>query len=293
MFRRFIPNPQAKEFQPSKKIVDIVETSRVDASKLEEKTPLDPDIEFKLIRHNFNIINPGENVDENEVTRGTYGDDYIRGTDEADTIYGQDGSDIIYGGAGDDQLYGNTMSFGATNGRDTIYGGSGDDDIIGSNRAYGQEGNDYLLAPREGAVYFDGGSGNDHLVGAQEQDTLIGGRGDDTLEGGLGSDTLTGGSGADTFIIGHRNEHNQRVPGVDFITDFRDSGDRIQFATIGGDSISNDDLNFFFDRAGNLVISVDTDRFSGLLAMVDGLNPYMDLWQQVEKTSRNTLEVIA
>ena len=49
IFRRFIPNPQAKEFQPSQKIQDIVETSKVDASDLEEKTHLNPDIESKLI----------------------------------------------------------------------------------------------------------------------------------------------------------------------------------------------------------------------------------------------------
>ena len=71
MFRRFIPNPQAKAFQPSKKILDIVEASKVDASELEEKTPLDPDIESKLIWRHFNVIKPGENVDERGRIQGT------------------------------------------------------------------------------------------------------------------------------------------------------------------------------------------------------------------------------
>ena len=95
MFRRFIPNPQGKAFQPSKKIQDIVEASKVDASELEEKTPLDPDIESKLIWRHFNIIKPGENVDERGRIQGTYNDDYIHGTEGADTILIQENADGV------------------------------------------------------------------------------------------------------------------------------------------------------------------------------------------------------
>ena len=304
MFRRFIPNPQGKAFQPSQKIRDIVEASKVDASELEEKTPLDPDIESKLIWRHFNVIKPGENVDERGRVQGTPEDDYIRGTDGADTIYGNHGSDVIYGGDGDDDLYGDRLSYRRSEGVDTIYGGAGND-LIWANNGYGQEGNDRLFAGNARRYneeldeyevigsYLNGGSGDDRLIGYSGDDTLIGGSGDDHLDGGIGADTMTGGSGADTFLVGHRNEHRQEVPGVDFITDFRDAGDRIQFESIGGSLISHDDLDFSFNRAGNLLISVNTDRFSGLLAEVDGLNPNVDLWDQVQQTSINTLEVMA
>lgn len=293
MSRPFFSNPKAEKFEPSKRIKAIVEESKGDLNDNEAKLFWDPKNPPKLAWDGLNVIRPGENIDENGIVQGTYGDDYIRGTDEADTIYGQDGSDVIYGGAGDDDLYGNTGSFGATNGYDTIYGGAGNDDIIGANRAYGQEGNDYLLAPRDGAVHFDGGSGNDSLVGAQGQDTLIGGSGDDRLNGGLGADSLTGGSGADHFMVGHRSEHRQEEIGTDYITDFRDAGDFIEFKYITYNQLSFDDLEFSFNSAGNLLISAANDGVSGLLAVVDGLNPNVDLWQQVQQTSVDTLEVIA
>ena len=240
----------------------------------------------------FNVVEPGESVDENGVAQGTSGDDYIRGTAGDDTIIGSDGSDLIYGRGGDDRLYGNTDSFGDTRGHDTIYGGSGDDKIIGANRALGQHGDDYLLAPKDCSVYFHGGSGDDTLIGAQEADTLIGGNGDDSLDGGLGSDVLRGGLGSDQFVVGHRNEHHQESLGVDLIVDFRDVGDFIEFSYVTHERLSFEDLQFSFNRAGSLLISADTELVTGLLAKVNGLNPNVDLWQQVQRTSVDSLELI-
>ncbi len=52
---------------------------------------------------------------------------------------------------------------------------------------------------------FDGGNGDDVLIGGPGDDTLSGGAGDDVLIGGDGTDTLNGGPGDDTLIEGENN----------------------------------------------------------------------------------------
>ncbi|WP_377278828.1 DUF5801 repeats-in-toxin domain-containing protein [Rhizobium sp. R86522] len=52
-----------------------------------------------------------------------------------------------------------------------------------------------------GIVNATGGTGNDILVGGDENNTLNGGDGNDILVGGKGSDTLNGGAGTDTLVV--------------------------------------------------------------------------------------------
>ena len=69
-------------------------------------------------------------------------------------------------------------------------GSTGDDIMVGSENndtLYGQNGDDIL----------DGGNGNDTLVGQGGNDTLYGGGGDDRIGGGDGNDTIYGGAGND------------------------------------------------------------------------------------------------
>ena len=69
----------------------------------------------------------------------------------------------------------------------------------------GGDGNDRLkAAPHDGErgfglihVGFDGGPGNDALVGVDGDDLLFGGPGDDVIKGNAGKDGLSGGEGAD------------------------------------------------------------------------------------------------
>ncbi|MGB0600229.1 MAG: hypothetical protein ACPGLY_26425, partial [Rubripirellula sp.] len=61
----------------------------------------------------------------------------------------------------------------------------------------GGEGNDELRASGTSAVIFNGGPGNDILVGSAGGDTLNGEEGHDTIDGGSGIDKLSGGSDAD------------------------------------------------------------------------------------------------
>jgi Ca2+-binding RTX toxin-like protein len=48
-------------------------------------------------------------------------------------------------------------------------------------------------------AHFEGGNGNDRLVGGPLNDTLIGGRGADRIIGKAGTDSCDGGTGADTI----------------------------------------------------------------------------------------------
>lgn len=64
--------------------------------------------------------------------------------------------------------------------------------------AYGLDGHDTITAQRLAIkVVFDGGDGNDLLMGGAAGDTLLGGNGNDLLIGGLGNDFLYGGWGND------------------------------------------------------------------------------------------------
>jgi Ca2+-binding RTX toxin-like protein len=84
-------------------------------------------------------------------------------------------------------------------------GGNGDDNLIGTL------GNDTM----------SGGSGNDHLEGRDGNDSMSGGNGNDRLDGGRGNDALTGDNGTDMFVFAAGFGH-------DVVTDFED-GDHIEF----------------------------------------------------------------
>ena len=92
-------------------------------------------------------------------------------------------------------------------------------------RIGGGAGNDRLSGL--GAT-FDGGDGDDHLVGDTGRETLNGEAGNDTLEGHGEGDNLYGGPGADTLIAGdgHDNvyagggtDHLDGGPGHDTLSD--------------------------------------------------------------------------
>ena len=80
---------------------------------------------------------------------------------------------IVNGGAGDDTINASTLAAGVVKLR--FDGGAGNDTILGSR-------------------------GNDILIGGSGNDVLIGGAGNDQLFGGPGADTLNGGAGTDVFF---------------------------------------------------------------------------------------------
>ena len=74
-------------------------------------------------------------------------------------------------------------------------GGSGDDLIVGSNKAdriKGGLGNDTIF----------GAGGDDELNGNRDNDLIFGGEGEDTIRGNRGNDTLVGDTGNDRMIGG-------------------------------------------------------------------------------------------
>lgn len=90
-------------------------------------------------------------------------------------------------------------------------GGPGDDTIVGSS----------------GEDEISGAGGNDVLSGAAGNDTLSGDEGNDWLSGGTGADTLTGGAGNDSFYFGAPLEFYN----ADHIADLS-AGDTIQLETV-------------------------------------------------------------
>jgi Ca2+-binding RTX toxin-like protein len=135
------------------------------------------------------------------------------------TVYGGAGNDLfnegaaattsetIFGGADTD-----TVSYTAraaavtvTVGAQTL--GVNDDGAVGElddiksdvEIVTGGLGDDTLTAAPGVAVTFNGGPGNDTLIGDSGNDTLNGEAGNDTLRGAAGNDTLNGGDGDDTF----------------------------------------------------------------------------------------------
>ena len=278
---------QSNKFKPNQKVKQIFEDSKIDPNDFEPKLLWDHKNPPKPIWYNFNIISPGENIDDRGKIIGENSDDFILGTNENDTIYGQHGSDIIYGLDGDDRLNGDDSAYRSTDGIDTIYGGTGND-TINAHVGYGEEGDDRLFAPYSGGAYQDGGDGDDSLNGSLDRDTLIGGGGDDKLDGGQDYDTMTGGEGADYFIVGQRNENRSGIS-TDLITDFQDVGDKIRFELVAYDRISIQELNFDFNAAGSLIVSHDMGR----LAEIRGLNPNINLEDQVEFTRNDNMKLIA
>ena len=286
-------------FKNLSKIKSIYEKFRIDQSDLKPEMLWDAKNPPKPIWEDFNFVRPRENMDEKGRINGTNDHDYIPGTSGNDTINGLHGSDLIYGGNGDDHLRGDNNVFRSTDGVDTIYGGDGRD-VIRAHFGYGEDGNDRLSAPHSGGAYLDGGDNDDRLEGGLDQDTLIGGTGKDYLRGGSESDTMSGGSGVDHFVVGQRNEHRRGIA-TDLITDFQDVGDKIQFELVSFRNLSFEDLEFAFNRAGDLVVSTDVTlvddeerlNVSGVLAEIQGLNPRADLEQQIQHTGNGVVELIA
>ena len=94
---------------------------------------------------------------------------------------------IINAGAGSTIDIANLTATTFTSGQDTLT-------INGQNTT-----NETLTAPSTIASTINGLSGNDSLIGSNQNDNLNGGIGDDNLRGKQGSDTLTGGTGNDNY----------------------------------------------------------------------------------------------
>jgi Ca2+-binding RTX toxin-like protein len=160
---------------------------------------------------------------------------------EDDYIYSTLGYDnLIYSlGVGDDTLY-------SSAGRDRVFAGEGNDrlvargdrdefDIAEEAVFYGEEGNDLLKVKFDRYATFDGGAGNDKLIGAALDDSMVGGSGTDIIIGLAGEDMINGDEDRD-FLYGGRD--NDQVHG--------DAGDDEVRGNLGNDTLTggegDDDL---------------------------------------------------
>ncbi|MGF1934198.1 MAG: calcium-binding protein [Nostoc sp. ChiQUE02] len=118
----------------------------------------------------------------------------------------------INGGGGDDILDVNNLAGTGVNAV-RFTGGVGNDLLDGTGTA----------TPLSGF----GGEGNDSLYGGTGNDSLYGDAGNDILLGGKGNDILTGGGGSDRFVFNSGAWFNSADLGVDKITDFSSTSDKI------------------------------------------------------------------
>ena len=161
----------------------------------------------------------------------------------------------LNGGAGQDMF--NTNGVDLSGIRVAFDGGDGNDTVLGGAGAetiVGGAGNDMI----------DGGGGDDSLDGGTGDDVLVGGDGNDTLRGGLGIDRLDGGNGNDSLDGGFNNDTINGQAGDDSIdggqaNDLIDGGD-------GNDTLRGSDGDDTLQgMAGNdfLVGGSDNDSMTG------------------------------
>lgn len=108
--------------------------------------------------------------------------------------------------------------------------------ITGSGTITGTTGDDVMLGGDEDDT-VNGLAGNDHLEGGNGDDTLYGGEGDDSLLGGEGSDALYGGSGNDALVIDSEDGIVNGGEGYDTV--ILSGNHHIDFSNLGNLQITN------------------------------------------------------
>jgi len=206
---------------------------------------------------------------------GSSGFTVFYGGADNDTLTGGTGVDRLVGSLGNDQLDGgdnNDYGNGGA-GNDTLNGDAGNDNLLGGADADVLNGGTGIDTLRGGSGIdtLNGDAGNDKMYGDSEADLMAGGEGNDYMRGGTGGDFLTGGMGndsmyggadADTFIF------NSTDTGADYIWDFTDNVDTLQFNGLTAGDISGVDNVY-----GNAIITIGT---SGATIQVRGIS-YADL----------------
>lgn len=190
---------------------------------------------------------------------GGRGNDQLAGDEASDRIKGGNGHDRLDGGAGADRMWGGrgndtytvddrsdqvhesrdggndtvkasvSYSLAGTHVEKLVLTGSANLNGTGNslnNSLMGNSG-DNVLKGMAGNDKIEGGRGDDHLYGGKGDDRLNGGAGDDRLDGGSGNNRMTGGSGDDVFVFNKQD-------GMDTVTDFRASHDKVDVSGLSG-----------------------------------------------------------
>jgi Ca2+-binding RTX toxin-like protein len=218
---------------------------------------------------------PGDDIIDFSQNTSSYTLDGQAGNDE---IIGGNGNNTLIGGPGDDTLQangGNDRLEGGT-GNDILFGGNGIDTFVEGNAASGSD--DIFGGPQKDTVDYSRrtvgltvslGAGNDDDGEAGEGDevavdveVILGGSGDDTLVGAANQNTLDGGAGDDELFGGGNRDLLFGGPGNDFLQG--DSGANDLHGEDGNDVLVGHPSNIdkFFGDAGDdeIVGTTDTRR---------------------------------
>ena len=196
----FISNLKATSAPTSGVVLDVPETEGDDSTT------------GTAAAESFDAKGGNDSIDGgggNDIILGGAGDDTAMGGDGNDFLDGGTGHNLLSGGAGDD-----VIQHTAGTGVDTIDGGTGSntlalndtaslaaDHVDLSNPGVVQTLNDGTSFVNIEVLNYQGGSGNDVVIGGAGADAIDGGAGNDTLTGGGGNDTITGGAGTDTAVF--------------------------------------------------------------------------------------------
>lgn len=107
----------------------------------------------------------------------------------------------------------------------------------------------------QSVLRYDGGAGNDSIVGHHGTDLLVGGAGDDTIDGGAGHDWINGGDGNDTLYGGAGDDLVVGADGDDYLN----GGSGID-TLIGG--AGNDTIDIDATEARDTIVASTTNSAS-------------------------------
>ncbi len=163
-------------------------------------------------------------------------------------------------------IFDNTLDASASTTVNKIIGGTGSDHIKGANIKSTLIGNSAV-------------GHTDEIFGGSANDLIIGGKGADNILGGLGSNTLTGGTGSDTFSI----------TGTDNITDLGLGTRNVTGFGTNDDLFVNSDATVTATLAGNWTPSSVTKN-QGTVLILDKGNFTVDLSKALLSTEGFTID---
>jgi len=181
----------------------------------------------------------------NDTVYGGSGNDHIRTNEGNDYLDGGLGADFMVGGAGDDYYVVDNvddlvLEFDG-GGYDTVYSSVNYVNTIFHLEKIVLDANSTAISiiGQRNSEWLEGNSQDNYIKANWGDDTLLGGAGRDTLLGDWGNDVLTGGSGADSFGFGTDSAFGVVDIGVDTITDFDPSQDKISLSRAAFTKLTN------------------------------------------------------
>ncbi len=204
-------------------------------------------VDIETVRFNDGTVSIAELTQDNNR--------FIIADDSEDLVIGSEGRDVIFGGV---QGHNILMGLG---GNDLLIASGGKDDIL-----LGGDGNDRLEGGVSEGVFFDGGAGDDTILGSTGNDLVL-------FSGEGGDDTFVGNGGNDIIIV--TDEFGSSVRAIGNLQFNLTQGTATQ-TTVGANNYTV--FNFSADAVGTLTYTDDSGDVSTLnFRDVDQLNLGIDV----------------